>query len=85
MWGPSWSGWGTGMTTGGMIGGFGGGSFGGGSFGGGGFGGFGGGMSGGGGWGAAVARRLTPDARELIQIRLYAVEGDRPCGRRGQR
>lgn len=48
MWGPSWSGWGTGMTTGG----FGGGSFGGGSFGGGGFGGFGGGMSGGGGGGA---------------------------------
>jgi uncharacterized protein len=52
MWGPSWSGWGTGMTTGGTIGGFGGGSFGGGSFGGGGFGGFGGGMSGGGGGGA---------------------------------
>jgi uncharacterized protein len=48
MWGPAWSGWGTGMTTGG----FGGGSFGGGSFGGGGFGGFGGGMSGGGGGGA---------------------------------
>ncbi|BCS34345.1 methanol dehydrogenase [Luteitalea sp. TBR-22] len=47
MWGPAWSGWGTGMTTGG----FGGGSFGGGSFGGG-FGGFGGGMSGGGGGGA---------------------------------
>lgn len=52
MWGPGWSGWGTGMTTGGTIGGFGGGSFGGGSFGGGGFGGFGGGMSGGGGGGA---------------------------------
>lgn len=52
MWGPSWSGWGTGMATGGTIGGFGGGSFGGGSFGGGGFGGFGGGMSGGGGGGA---------------------------------
>ena len=52
MWGPSCSGWGTGMTTGGTIGGFGGGSFGGGSFGGGGFGGFGGGMSGGGGGGA---------------------------------
>jgi uncharacterized protein len=48
MWGPAWSGWGTGMSTGG----FGGGSFGGGSFGGGGFGGFGGGMSGGGGGGA---------------------------------
>ena len=51
MWGPSWSGWGTG-TIGGTMGGFGGGSFGGGSFGGGGFGGFGGGMSGGGGGGA---------------------------------
>jgi uncharacterized protein len=48
MWGPLWSGWGTGMSSGG----FGGGSFGGGSFGGGGFGGFGGGMSGGGGGGA---------------------------------
>ena len=48
MWGPAWSGWGTGISTGG----FGGGSFGGGSFGGGGFGGFGGGMSGGGGGGA---------------------------------
>ncbi len=47
-WGPAWSGWGPGMTTGG----FGGGAFGGGSFGGGGFGGFGGGMSGGGGGGA---------------------------------
>ena len=52
MWGPAWSGWGTGMMTGGTIGGFGGGRFGGGSFGGGGFGGFGGGMSGGGGGGA---------------------------------
>ena len=52
MWGPAWSGWGTGMMTGGMSGGFGGGGFGGGSFGGGGFGGFGGGMSGGGGGGA---------------------------------
>jgi uncharacterized protein len=52
MWGPAWSGWGTGMMTGGAMGGFGGGSFGGGSFGGGGFGGFGGGMSGGGGGGA---------------------------------
>jgi uncharacterized protein len=52
MWGPAWSGWGTGMMTGGTMGGFGGGSFGGGSFGGGGFGGFGGGMSGGGGGGA---------------------------------
>lgn len=51
MWGPSWSGWGTGM-SGGRSGGFGGGSFGGGNFGGGGFGGFGGGMSGGGGGGA---------------------------------
>lgn len=50
MWGPAWSGWGTGTVIGGM-GGFGGGSFGGGSFGGGGFGGFGGGMSGGGGGG----------------------------------
>lgn len=50
MWGPAWSGWGTGTMIGGM-GGFGGGSFGGGSFGGGGFGGFGGGMSGGGGGG----------------------------------
>lgn len=53
MWGPAWSGWGTGMTTGGTMGGFGGGSFGGGSFGGGGFGGFGGGSSGGGGGGAS--------------------------------
>ena len=52
MWGPAWSGWGTGMMTGGAMGGFGGGGFGGGSFGGGGFGGFGGGMSGGGGGGA---------------------------------
>lgn len=51
MWGPSWSGWGPGISTGG-FGGFGGGGFGGGSFGGGGFGGFGGGMSGGGGGGA---------------------------------
>lgn len=52
MWGPAWSGWGTGMLAGGMTGGFGGGSFGGGGFGGGGFGGFGGGMSGGGGGGS---------------------------------
>ncbi|AMY11405.1 hypothetical protein LuPra_04655 [Luteitalea pratensis] len=52
MWGPAWSGLGTGMMTGGTIGGFGGGGFGGGSFGGGGFGGFGGGSSGGGGGGA---------------------------------
>lgn len=47
-----WAGWGTGMTMGGLSGGFGGGSFGGGGFGGGGFGGFGGGSSGGGGGGA---------------------------------
>jgi len=53
MWGPAWSGWGTGMMTGGTMGGFGGGGFGGGSFGGGGFGGFGGGSSGGGGGGSS--------------------------------